>query len=102
MSGLKVLNPERESQVSGFHLTNLSNRTYISVKDLVFPSRGKFDNKPGAVLLMHRPRRTYIPDEFFEASRGVSILEGKFVVTETWESPGDFWYLSSKSRCSVS
>ncbi|KAI0283242.1 hypothetical protein BC826DRAFT_1110231 [Russula brevipes] len=67
-----------------------------AVKDLIFQSWWQFNKKRGAVLLMHRPRRTYIPDEFFEVSRGVRILKGKFVVTETWDCPGYFWYLSSK------
>lgn len=98
MSGLNL---EREHQVSEFHLiTRLIER--ISVQGIIFQSQWQFNHKRGAVLLMHRPRRTYVPDGFFEVSRGIRVLEGKFVVSEIWESPGYFWYLSHKSECSVS
>jgi len=63
-------------------------------KDIICQSQWQFNHnhKCGAVLLTHRPRRTYVPDECFEVSRGVHILKGKFVVTEIWES-GYFWYM---------
>ncbi|KAI9458822.1 hypothetical protein F5148DRAFT_315756 [Russula earlei] len=60
-------------------------------------SRWQFNSKRGAVLLMHRPRMTRVPDEFFKASLHLPVLKGKCVVYQVWNCPGFYMYLSNRS-----
>jgi hypothetical protein len=49
---------------------------------------------------MHRPRMVHVPDEFFPAALHLSILKGKCVVSQVWNCPGFYMYLSN--RCGYS
>jgi len=60
----------------------------------------QFNDKRGAILLMHRPRLTRVPDEFFNAALHLPILKGKCVVHQVWNCPGFYMYLSN--RCAFS
>ncbi len=68
-------------------------------QDAVFKSQWQFNAKRGAVLLMHKPRLTRLPDAFFKAPQTLklSILKGKFVVYQVWNCPGFYMYLSNRS-----
>jgi len=65
--------------------------------DILPKIRWQFNDKRGAVLLMHRPRMTHVPDEFFDASLHLPILKGKQVVYHVWNCPGFYLYLSNRS-----
>jgi len=68
-------------------------------QDAVFKSQWQFNAKRGAVLLMHKPRLTRLPDAFFKTSQtlNISILKGKFVVYQAWNCPGFYMYLSNRT-----
>jgi hypothetical protein len=42
---------------------------------------------------------THVPDEFFPASLHLPILKGKSVVSQVWDCPGFYMYLSN--RCAL-
>ncbi len=48
----------------------------------MFKSRRQFNDKRGAILLMHKPRMTHVPDEIFLASPHLPILKGESVVSQ--------------------
>jgi hypothetical protein len=79
---------------------HLGHRDIPNFQGIVFRSRWQFNRKRGAVLLMHRPRMTHIPDEFFPASLHLPILKGKSVVSQVWDCPGFYMYLSNRCECS--
>jgi hypothetical protein len=52
---------------------------------------------------MHKPRMTHIPDEFFlAASLHLPILKGKYVVSQVWNCPGFYMYLSNRCEYTLS
>ncbi|KAN0135062.1 hypothetical protein V8E53_006953, partial [Lactarius tabidus] len=59
-------------------------------------SRWQFNNKRGAILLMHRPRLLCVPDGFFDEKVDLPILKRKVVVEQVYNCPGFFMYLSNK------
>ncbi len=61
-----------------------------------------FNNKRGAILLMHKPRMAHVPDECFLASLHLPILKGKSVVSQVWNCPGFYMYLSNRCEYSYS
>lgn len=65
---------------------------------IIFKSRWQFNSRRGAILLMHEPRMTRVPDEFFSApeSLHLPVLKGKYVVYQVWNCPGYYMYLSSR------
>jgi len=65
---------------------------------IVFQGRWQFKNACGAILVMHRPRMTWVPDTFFNASLHLPILKGKSVVYQVWDCPGFCMYLSDRSN----
>jgi len=70
------------------------------VQGIVFKSRWQFNSRRGAILLMHRPQLTRVPDEFFAASESLCLsdLKGKCIVYQVWNCPGYYMYLSSRSK----
>jgi len=68
----------------------------------MFKSRRQFNDKRGAILLMHKPRMTHVPNEFFLASPRLPIPNGKFVVSQVWNCPGFYMYLSNRREYSYS
>jgi len=64
---------------------------------LLLKGQWRFNSKRGAILLMHRPRMTRVPDEFFNASLHLPILKGKCLVYQVWNCPGFYMYLSNRS-----
>jgi hypothetical protein len=73
-------------------------RDIPGVQGIVFKSRWQFNSRRGAILLMHRPRLTRVPDEFFAASESFRLpdLRGKCIVYQVWNCPGYYMYLSSR------
>jgi len=57
-------------------------------------------NIRGTILVMHKPRMIYVPDQFFTASssQNIPILKGKAVVHRTWNCPGYSMYYFSDRR----
>jgi len=100
--------PIRTAEVDHYHINsfevrqldvNADVRAEIpNVQGIVFKSQWVFNNKRGAILLMHKPRMTHVPDEFFLASLHLSILKGKYVVSQVWNCPGYYMYLSNRSN----
>jgi len=72
------------------------NRNTPSAQGVIFQSRWQFKKKRGAILLMHRPRMTWVPDTFFGPSYHLPMLKGKCVVYQVWNCPGFYMYLSNK------
>ncbi|KAI0004598.1 hypothetical protein BJV74DRAFT_881176 [Russula compacta] len=83
-------------EVRGLDIENDAIRA-SSDPGVVFKSRWRFNDKRGAILLMHRPQMTIVPDEFFKVSVQIPILKGKCLVYQTWNCPGFFMYLSNRS-----
>ncbi|KAH9998003.1 hypothetical protein BJV77DRAFT_787659 [Russula vinacea] len=83
--------------VRGLDVNAAAGANIPNVQNIVFQSRWQFNNKRGAILLMHRPRMTHVPDEFFHASLHLPILKGKCVVSQAWSCPGFYIYLSNRS-----
>jgi len=101
--------PIRAAEVDHYHINSFEVRQLgvnadagaeiPNVQGIVFESRWLFNNKRGAILLMHKPRMTHIPDEFFlAASLHLPILKGKYVVSQVWNCPGFYMYLSNRSK----
>ena len=59
-------------------------------------SRWQFNNKRGAILLMHRPRLICVPDGFFDEKFDLPLLKRKVVVEQVYNCPGFYMYLSNK------
>jgi len=68
-------------------------------QDPVFKSQWQFNSRRGAILLMHKPRLTRVPDTFFKTgdTHKIPILKAKFVVYQVWDCPGFYMYLSNRS-----
>lgn len=97
--------PERKSQVQSFNLSqqiksHLRHRNIPTGQGLVFKSRWKFNSQRGAILLLHKPLMTRVPDEFLQHALHLPILKGKKLVHEIWECPGFYMYLSNRCRYS--
>lgn len=69
---------------------------FLGTQGLVFRSHWQFNSRRGAVLLMHQPRLTIVPDALFSEIRGVPILKNKSVVYQVFNCPGFYMYLSNK------
>ncbi|KAH9035741.1 hypothetical protein EDB85DRAFT_840328 [Lactarius pseudohatsudake] len=64
---------------------------------LVHKSRWQFNAKRGAILLMHRPRLTCVPDGFLVEGLDLPILKRKVVAEQVYNCPGFYMYLSNKA-----
>ncbi|KAH8105755.1 hypothetical protein DFH11DRAFT_1277139 [Phellopilus nigrolimitatus] len=62
----------------------------------------KFNESRGALLIMHVPRITRVPDEFLAESLGRGLLKGKTLVTHVYSCPAYALYLSNKTSETVS
>ncbi|KAI0300385.1 hypothetical protein BC826DRAFT_905835 [Russula brevipes] len=69
------------------------------VQGVDFNTRWQFNKKRGAILLMHKPRLSRVPDAFFKVfeSLNIDVLKGKYVVYQAWNCPGYYMYLSNRS-----
>ncbi|KAH9969490.1 hypothetical protein BC827DRAFT_1262721 [Russula dissimulans] len=87
-------------QVRGLDINADAGIDIPGVQGIVFKSRWQFNSRRGAILLMHRPRLTRVPDEFFAASESFRLpdLRGKCIVYQVWNCPGYYMYLSSRSK----
>ncbi|KAI0259830.1 hypothetical protein BC834DRAFT_598188 [Gloeopeniophorella convolvens] len=66
---------------------------------IALKSKWKFSSKRGAILLMHEPQMTYVPDEFLsEVLKRKDILKDKCVVNQVYTCSGFYMYLSNKTR----
>jgi hypothetical protein len=100
---MPTLKLERKSRFLGYsfiwttHLIG-RRRNVPTVQGAVLRCRWQFNTKRGAILLMHRPRMTRVPDEFFAASDTLHlpVLKNKCVVYQVWTCPGYYMYLSSR------
>ncbi|KAI0004612.1 hypothetical protein BJV74DRAFT_763147 [Russula compacta] len=84
-------------EVQGLDLKADAGVTIPTGQGLVFKSRWQFSSKRGAILLMHLPLMTRVPDEFLQHALELPILKGKKLVYEVWECPGFYMYLSNRS-----
>lgn len=75
-----------------------SRQNVLSAGGVLIESQWQFNSKRGAVLLMHKPRTTRVPDGFFAESIHIPILRNKCVVNQVWDCPGYFMYLSGKGE----
>ncbi|KAH8105747.1 hypothetical protein DFH11DRAFT_1518399 [Phellopilus nigrolimitatus] len=68
------------------------------------PLKGQwqFNHSRGALLIMHMPRITRVPDEFLAESLSRGLLKGKTLVTHVYSCPAYALYLSNKSNKTVS
>lgn len=64
---------------------------------IVFKKQWQFNEKRGAILLMHKARETHVPEGFFDAASSLPVLQNKHIVCETWTCPGFYMYRSNKS-----
>jgi len=75
-----------------------ANAAVPTAPGVIFKWQWQFNSKRGAVLLMHTPQLTRVPDQFFNSETlRLPILRGKMVVYQTWNCPGYFMYLSTRS-----
>ncbi|KAI9458823.1 hypothetical protein F5148DRAFT_1150944 [Russula earlei] len=84
-------------EVRGLVVDAETGADFLGGPGVFFKGRWQFNSKRGAILLMHRPRMTRVPDEFFKASLQLPVLKGKCVVYQVWNCPGFYMYLSNRS-----
>jgi len=66
-------------------------------------SRWQFNNKRGALLLMHRPQLICVPDGFFHEKKfDLPLLKHKVVVDQVYNCPGFYMYMSNKCSEQIS
>ncbi|KAH8105761.1 hypothetical protein DFH11DRAFT_1277520 [Phellopilus nigrolimitatus] len=62
----------------------------------------KFNHSRGALLIMHMPSITRVPDEFLDKSLADGLLRDKTLVTRVYKCPAYALYLSNKTNETVS
>ena len=73
-------------------------RNVATAPGLVFRWQWQFNSRRGAILLMHRPQMTRVPDQFFNPETlCLPVLKNKRVVYQAWNCHGYYMYLSSRS-----
>ena len=74
----------------------LSTSTPANDQGVALRSRWQFNNKRGAIMLMHKPRLICVPDGFFDEKFDLPLLKRKVVVEQVYNCPGFYMYLSNK------
>ncbi|KAH8115659.1 hypothetical protein DFH11DRAFT_1834576 [Phellopilus nigrolimitatus] len=68
-------------------------------EDASLKGQWQFNDSRGALLIMHMPRITRVPDEFLAKSLESGLLKDKTLVTHVYSCPAYALYLSNKSKC---
>ncbi|KAF8266435.1 hypothetical protein EI94DRAFT_1733213 [Lactarius quietus] len=84
-------------QVTRLDVPANANATAADDQGVSLRSRWQFNNKRGAILLMHRPRLICVPDGFFDEKFDLPLLKRKVVVEQVYNCPGFYMYLSNKT-----
>ncbi|KAN0132126.1 hypothetical protein V8E53_010045 [Lactarius tabidus] len=89
-------------QVHSYHVRKLDVQADVGVstaaddQHVALKSRWQFNNKRGAILLMHRPRLICLLDSLFAQMSHLPMLKNKEVARQVYNCPGFYMYLSNK------
>jgi hypothetical protein len=84
---------DRKPLILSFLLgTNLIEGSDRDAQDLLIKGQWRVDANDGALLLMHKPLRTHIPEDVFQAFLDNPVLKNKWLVSEVWNCTGYFMY----------
>ena len=83
------------------HITLLvgTRSVLAGLADASIKGRWEFGSKRGALLIMAKPRSSYIPQTLLRLLIDIPALKDKSIVTEVISCPAYSLYLSSASKC---